>query len=211
MLSSGSGDQLHSPPADLLWSWLFTVLVYWGLVSLPCPFSLGQVSDSSAALLLSPCCDGLLFVFQFCRAVWLWVLLTGSGDKLCGPLPALLQAVAYHLPAVGLPAFPAICLLKVQVEISSLPIPPSLVLFQCSCPFCCVLVFSLLFIVQFFFFFGWGGAQGAMLVFPRVTGRIPHDAWCLPLLSAKCLSGRFGAGSGRGDGGGGSSPPVFSV
>jgi hypothetical protein len=30
----------------------------------------------------------------------------GSGDELCGPLSALFQAVAYHLLAVGLPAFP---------------------------------------------------------------------------------------------------------
>jgi hypothetical protein len=36
-------------------------------------------SDSS---LLSVCCDGLLFVFQFCRFVWLSVFLTGSGDEL---------------------------------------------------------------------------------------------------------------------------------
>jgi hypothetical protein len=51
--------------------------------------------------------DGLLFVFQFCRAVWLWVLLTGSGNEFCDPLPALLQGVAYHLPSVNLPSFPA--------------------------------------------------------------------------------------------------------
>jgi hypothetical protein len=35
------------------------------------------------------------------------MLLTGSGDELCGPLPALFLAVAYHLPTIGLPAFPA--------------------------------------------------------------------------------------------------------
>jgi hypothetical protein len=35
-------NQLCSPPAVLLWSWVFTVLVYWGLVSLPLPPSLGQ-------------------------------------------------------------------------------------------------------------------------------------------------------------------------
>jgi hypothetical protein len=34
------------------------------------------------------------------------VLLTGSGDELCGPLPALFQVAAYHLPAVSLSAFP---------------------------------------------------------------------------------------------------------
>jgi hypothetical protein len=35
-------NQLCSPPAVLLWSWVFTVLDYWGLVSLPYPLSLGQ-------------------------------------------------------------------------------------------------------------------------------------------------------------------------
>jgi hypothetical protein len=104
MLSSGSRDQLCSPPVVLLWSWVFAVLVYWGLVSLPCPLSLGQGQ-------LAPCCqcvcDGLLIVFQFCSVVWLWMLLTGSGGELCGPWPALFQAVAYHWPAVSSSVFPA--------------------------------------------------------------------------------------------------------
>jgi hypothetical protein len=52
------------------------------------------------------CYDDLLFVFQFCGAVKFWMLLTGSGNELCDPLPALLQGVAYHAPALGLPAFP---------------------------------------------------------------------------------------------------------
>jgi hypothetical protein len=56
--------------------------------------------------LLSICYDGLLFVFQFCRVIWLWVLFTGSGDELCDPLPALLQEVAFHQPALCLSAFP---------------------------------------------------------------------------------------------------------
>jgi hypothetical protein len=45
-LSSYSGDQLCSPPAILLWSWVFSVFVYWGLVSLPGPLSLGQCQQS---------------------------------------------------------------------------------------------------------------------------------------------------------------------
>jgi hypothetical protein len=59
--------------------------------------------------------------------------------------------VAYYPPTVGLPAFPAVCLLIVHVEISSLPIPSSWVHFQSSRSLCCVLVFILLFIVQLFF------------------------------------------------------------
>jgi hypothetical protein len=41
-------NQLCSPPAVLLWSWVFTVLV-----SLPHSLSLGKVSDLSASPLLS--------------------------------------------------------------------------------------------------------------------------------------------------------------
>jgi hypothetical protein len=37
-------------------------------------------------VLLSKCYDGLLFVFQFCGAVWL----TASEDELCDLLPELL-------------------------------------------------------------------------------------------------------------------------
>jgi hypothetical protein len=69
------------------------------------PFLWGKVIDLSAGPLLSACGDGLLIIFQFCSAFCLWMLLTGSGDELCGSLPFLIQAVAYYLPAVGPSAF----------------------------------------------------------------------------------------------------------
>jgi hypothetical protein len=79
------------------------------------------------------------------------MLLTGSGDEFCGPLPALFQAVAYHLPGVSPSAFPAICLLKVCLEISSLFLP----LLQCAYstppPLLCVSFSSLFFFVLFCF------------------------------------------------------------
>jgi hypothetical protein len=53
----------------------------------------------------------LLFVFQFCRAVWFWMLLSGSGDDLCDPIPTL--GVAYHLPALSLHCLSYVCLLIV--------------------------------------------------------------------------------------------------
>jgi hypothetical protein len=62
------------------------------------------------------------------------MLLTSSGVELCGLLPALLQAVAYHLPCVGPSAFPAILLVKVHLEISSLSLPRSLVHLQHPAP-----------------------------------------------------------------------------
>jgi hypothetical protein len=67
--SSGSGDQLCGPPALLLCSWVFSVLVYWGLVSLPHAPSLGQGQSSAISSLLSACYGGLLVVFQFCNII----------------------------------------------------------------------------------------------------------------------------------------------
>jgi hypothetical protein len=109
------------------------------------------------------------------------MLLTGSGDEICEPISALFQAVAYHWSGVSLSAFPAICLLKVHVEISSLLFP--LLWCTASCLLCCMFVFSSLFIVQCFFFSGWGGqsVQGAMLFIPGVTVAIPRDSWCSPV------------------------------
>jgi hypothetical protein len=78
---------------------LFTLCLFLCLA----PFSVA----TSVIHQLAPCCQCVVMVlclfFQFCRAVWLWMLLTGSGDELCGLLPALCQAVAYHPSIVGLP------------------------------------------------------------------------------------------------------------
>jgi hypothetical protein len=148
MLSSGYRDQLCSSPVVLLWSWLFTVLVYWGLISLPHPLSLGQHQWSIS---WPPAVSMWWFaVFQFCRAIWLWVLLTGSGDELCGPLPALFQAMAYHPPAVGPSSFLAICLLKFMWRLDPCPFPLLWCTFS-SCP--PVLCASFQFIVYSVFFF----------------------------------------------------------
>jgi hypothetical protein len=73
---------------------------------LPCPLSLGQVQYSISPLPLYMCYEGLLFVFQLCGAVRFWMLLTGSGDELCDPLPALLWGVACRPPTLHLPVFP---------------------------------------------------------------------------------------------------------
>jgi hypothetical protein len=91
--------------------------------------------------------------------------------------------VACHLPAVGLPAFPAICLLIVYMEISSLPLPTSPLCFQWPQLLCYVLVFSSLFI-QIFFLWMCPSAQGAMLVYPR--GGWGNTAWHLVLTCLVC-------------------------
>jgi hypothetical protein len=70
------------------------------------PFWLDLFSFFNAHQLpwLSVCSDGLLFVFQFCRAVWFWVQLTGSGDESCDLLPALLlEWIIAHLLSTFLP------------------------------------------------------------------------------------------------------------
>jgi hypothetical protein len=70
------------------------------------------------------------------------------------------------------PSFLAICLLIVHGEISSLPLPSSLVHCQSSCLLYCVLVFSSLFIVHFFFFCKEGLSQPRVLCWfiPGVAG-----------------------------------------
>jgi hypothetical protein len=129
MLSSGFGYHLCSPPPIMLCTWIFAVLVYWGLILYIAPFLWGKVSDSSAWHY-----DDLLIIFQLCNVVWLWMLLTGSWDELCGRLPSLFQATAYHQSAVCPSAFPAIFLLKVCLEISSFLFPLSLVCWQHPTP-----------------------------------------------------------------------------
>jgi hypothetical protein len=86
-------------------------------------------------------------------------LLTGSGDDLCGLLPAVFQTAAYHLPTVGLSAFLAICLLIVFVEISSLlpPFPGALSEFL---PHLLCASFQLLIYCSGFFFYRRGICPG---------------------------------------------------
>jgi hypothetical protein len=122
-------------------------------------------------------------------------LLSGSGDVLCGPLPALFQAMAYHPPAFGLPAFPDFVYWKVYVEISSLPSPLSGALSAFSPP---LLHVSFQFIVYsvFFFFFcrglvSWPSRLWWFIL--GVAGGIPCDAWHSSIWCAKCLLSRFGA------------------
>jgi hypothetical protein len=58
---------------------------------------------------LTPAVSMLRWFTVYFLILWsslIWVLLTGSRDDLCDPLPALLQGVAYHLPTLGLSIFP---------------------------------------------------------------------------------------------------------
>jgi hypothetical protein len=61
------------------------------------PFS-GPGSVFHQPPLLSVCYDILLFVFQFCRAVMIHMLLTVSGDELCDQLPTLLVHFQHSHP-----------------------------------------------------------------------------------------------------------------
>jgi hypothetical protein len=172
-------------------------LIIGGLFLCIAPFLWVKVSDPSAGPLLSVCYDGLLIIFQFCSVVWLWMLLTGSGDELCGPLPALFQAVAYYLLAVGTSAFPAFVYWKFHRDQFLAP-PPFSGALSTTLSLCCVLVFSSLFSVQFFFSFFVGRAVSLPRVLcwfiPGVAGGISHGALCSPVLYAECLPSRFGAG-----------------
>jgi hypothetical protein len=52
--------------------------------------------------------------FSVFGAIWFWMLLSGSGDELCDPIPFLLQGMAYCLPTLSLHCLSCVCLLIVQ-------------------------------------------------------------------------------------------------
>jgi hypothetical protein len=164
---------------------------------LPCPFCLNKV------ILLSVCCDGSLF-FNF----------AGPFDFGCCSLVQEMSFVVCYLPyfrqLITTCCWPSclssIGLLIVRTEIISLLFP----LLWCAfsvCPFCCVLVFSSLFIVQLFFVCGGSVCPGAMLVYPmggcgnnHVT--LGSHLFGLPNVSHAGLEPAAGSGH---------SPPVCSV
>jgi hypothetical protein len=151
------------------------------------PFPWSKVSDPSASPLLSVCCDGLLIVFHFCSVVWLWVLLTGSGDKLCGQLPALFQAVAYHQHAIGPSVFPAFVYWKFPWRSAPCSSPLLWCAFSIPPPLLWVsfqfLVYCSVFVL-FCFVGGGQSAQGHILIYPR--GGWGNAVWHLALPCLVC-------------------------
>jgi hypothetical protein len=150
-------DQFCSPLAILLCSWVFTALVYWGLVSLPCALSLGQsqrtVSQLSTVSLLcwfADCFSILECCLTLDAAYWLsrwalWTTISGSSLSPAHCWPFCLSSL---------------CLLKVCGKISSLLLSLSLVCSEhpapsASCSFSVpCLLFSFCSCFFFFFFAG---------------------------------------------------------
>jgi hypothetical protein len=99
------------------------------------------------------------------------MLLNGSGDEFCGPLPALFQAAAHHLCVVGPSAFPALFSeISQGDQLHGLPYFSGVL--SATLSFCCVLVFgSCLFLFFYFLFFLLGqgdqSAQWTMMVYHR--------------------------------------------
>jgi hypothetical protein len=125
VLSSVSRHQLCSPLAILIWNWVFTVLVYWGLVSLPHTLSLGQDQWS---IRWPPAVSVLWWFVDYfsilqCHFTCGCCSLAQEMSFLDFYLPYFRQ----HLITVLLWALLlfSLCLLKVCMEISPLPLPPS--------------------------------------------------------------------------------------
>jgi hypothetical protein len=146
--------------------YLFTADLFLCLTS----FLWGKVSDPSAGgPLLSACCDGLLFVFNF----------AGPFDFGCCSLAQKMSLWTTACPISGSGLSPAccwpfclssFCLLKGHVEISSLFLPTFPVCFQSSHPLFYVLAFSSLFIIQVFCVYGVSFPRGLCWFILRVAG-----------------------------------------
>jgi hypothetical protein len=182
MLSSGSREHLCSPLVVLPWRWLFAVRVYWRLVSLPCPLSLGQDHWSVSQFLVV----SMLWCFTVCFSIlqshltldvahWLrwWALWTavcpisGSGWSLalCGP--SCLSSHLFTDGPCGDQFLAPPCLFN---ELST------------SCPLCCVFSVHCLLLS---FFCGQGqSAQGAMLAYLR--GGWGNTTWHLTFTCLVC-------------------------
>jgi hypothetical protein len=95
---------------------------HWAFSSLSHPLSLGQVQHFTHPATV---CVLLLFTvwFQFHRSLWFWMLLIGSGDQLCDPLPAMLWGVGNHLPALILCCHYCVYLLRVQSWVLLIALP----------------------------------------------------------------------------------------
>jgi hypothetical protein len=145
-------------------------------------FLWGKVRGPSAGSLLSVCYAGLMTVFQFCNVIWLWMLLTGSGDELCEPLSVLFQAPAYHPPTVSLSAIPDFVYWKFTWRLAPCP---HLVQFAQSTPFPLLhvpLQFLVYYPVFLFFVFLQGrglSVQGVMLFYSRLAVGIQHTTYLL--------------------------------
>jgi hypothetical protein len=197
-LSSGSGDQLCGPLAVLLWSWVFAVLVYWGLVSLPHALSLGQaqISVSQFSVVSMLCCFSDCFsILQCCLTLdvahWLrrWALWTA----ICPISGSSLSSVT-----VSPFAFPVFVYWKFMQR--SAPCPsPFLQCTQSTPPPLLHVLFNSLFIIHFFGGGGGQSAQGAMLVYPRgscgntMCCLFAHLLVCVAQASLELVSGSVGA------------------
>jgi hypothetical protein len=203
----------------------FTVFNYWGLVSLPHLISLGQGQWS---LSWSPAVSVLWWFADYFSVLQCTLTLDVahcSGDKFCGPLPALFQAAAYHPTTVGPSAFPAFVYWKFMWRSAPClsPLLQCAVCFQQLHPSAMLvfIVFSSLFIVQVFLLLFVGGSvcpggsaglsQGWLREYRMMLGAHLFDlpnvsqqawSWCL----VACLPSKFGAGIWWWR-----QPPVFSV
>jgi hypothetical protein len=201
-------NQLCSPPAVLLWSWVFTVLVYWGHVSLPCPLSLGQGQWSIS---WRPAVS-VLWWFVVCFSIWqssltldfahwlriwaLWIVtcpISGSG---------LSPACCWHF------CLSSHCLLKFTQRSATCPYPFSSALSEFLLSLLCA---SFQFIVYYsVFFFYWRGVSVCPVGYAGLSQGWLGE-YCLTLgTNLLSLLNVSQAGLEPVSSGGGS-PPVFSV
>jgi hypothetical protein len=181
ILSSGSGKKLCSPPAILLWTWVFAMLVYWGACFFASPPFSGARSDICQP---APCCQHVMLV------CWLFFTFAALFDFGCCSLAQEMsfadhylvyfrQRLITHLLSTLL-YFPSLFTKSYRGEQLLAP-PPFSDALRAPRPsaVCSFSVLCLLFSWFFFFVAGGGGqsVQGAMLVYPK--GGCGNTTWCL--------------------------------
>jgi hypothetical protein len=177
------GAQFCSPLAALLWRWLFVWISALGayFFALP-PFSGADSVFCQCSPPPSVCYDSLLFVFS----VLLGSLTLGAAHWLrrWAVWSATCRASGSGLlPTCSWPSYlSSICLMIVHTEISSLPLPFSLVHFQCSWALCCCARAEFTLCYSGFF----GGFSLPRVCAGLFRGWLGNSEWCMVLTCLVC-------------------------
>jgi hypothetical protein len=181
----------YLPALEVAFRYLCLLRVqHWEFSSLPWPPFFGEGSAFHPPTLLWMLDYSSLTVFQFCGAVWFWMLVSGSGDPL---LPCFREWLITH----SLSAFADILVFIYWwfgAEFSSLPHPFLWCRFSIPpAPSISMLDYSSIFVIHFC---GRGISLPRGFMITGVVRGFLSGVWCSPVCSVNWYTGRFEAHSG---------------